>query len=351
MNTDERAVRDLLAPLDPAAAVRVDADQRARARVDALAMGGARTPGARIGASKARWRLAALGAAACAAALAMIGVLAVNPADSAYAGPPPAPLSVTPANLEGAREELLALAETAEARPEPAPAGDVAYVRTAQWTLTWVQDADTDEFGWGIAPVDHQVWRSASQDAGYSVEAPQPAEHLSGDADPVLSLFEQGPSESDGMDEGLAMTWEPGELATDPGALEAQLPEIWDTDSTSTATLFSALQELYGERPVTPAEQGAVLRMLAGRDDVRFAGEATDREGRSGLLFLTEDTESVEGGLLQRRVMFAPDTGMPLYHETVLMESDAPTPGELPQVNNYTVLVASAWVAEVKQIP
>ncbi|MEY9212842.1 hypothetical protein NI17_003705 [Thermobifida halotolerans] len=152
------------------------------------------------------------------------------------------------------------------------------------------------------------------------------------------------------MDEGMALTWEPGELSTDPERLEAQLLTLWD--GTSTADLFVSLQELYGERPVAPAEQGAILRLLAEHGDVRSAGTATDREGRSGLLFLTEDTESAEGQILQRRIMFAPDTGMPLYHETVVVESDDPVPtGRLPQVNHYAVLVASAWVEEVGQRP
>ncbi|UOE20355.1 hypothetical protein NI17_003710 [Thermobifida halotolerans] len=163
MNTDERAVRDLLAPHDPASAVRVDAEQLARARVDAVARGASRAPGApgrprrrRRGGRPRHGR----------------GVRPRLLGDG-LRGSPSCPLAVVPSELGDAREELLALAETAEVRSASAP-GDVAYVRTSQWRLTLAQDADTGESGWGIAPVDHQVWRSVEEDAGYWIEHPLP---------------------------------------------------------------------------------------------------------------------------------------------------------------------------------
>ncbi|MBV2363339.1 CU044_5270 family protein [Streptomonospora nanhaiensis] len=353
MSTDERVVRGIFAPHDPAAAVRVGEDQRARARVAALAAAASAPPRAHRRAGRGRWML--LAAAGAAAALTVAGTVAVNTAAPAYAGPPPPPLAVVPAEVTDADEELLALADRAEDRPPVRGEGaDVAYVHTSEWTLTMSQNADTDEEGWGVLPVDREVWRSLD-DSGYAIERPQPPEHLSGDPDPLSRLFGEGPTEEEwGEGEGgngMFLTWKPDTLPTDPDELAARLSTVDGVPSGGSARLFTALQTLYSEMPVDPEVQAAALRALADRDDVRFAGTATDREGREGLLFLTEDRESSEGEVLQRRIMFDPDTGMPLYHETVVVRSEYRNADELPIVNHYAALVETAWVSEVHEAP
>jgi hypothetical protein len=347
---DTDAVRGMLAAHDPAASVRPDPVAGELARIEAIASGGRRPvrgllprrPGPRL----------ALGAAAAFTAVAVLGSLGWGAAQPAYAGPPPTPLEVPLTDLSQGRERLLDLAGTAQEQPPPPVGGDVAYVRTAQWTFTYSQDADTGEAGWGVVPTNEQVWRTPHE-SGRSVSTPSLPEHAGGDRGPLRWLFERGPEESEwgggeGGD-GMFFTWEPGSLSADPERLAEQLLAADGLEDDSAAVgLVYALQRLYEEAPVDPDVQAAALRALAGQEDVLYAGTARDREGREGELFLVGE-DAGDGYLLERRIMFDAGTGMPLYHETVAVES----PGEegLPRVNNYTVLVESAWVAEVGDTP
>ncbi|MBR8744354.1 hypothetical protein [Nocardiopsis sp. MG754419] len=154
--------------------------------------------------------------------------------------------------------------------------------------------------------------------------------------------------------DGWFFTWDPEALSTDPEEVERQLLRGAGFDAGSPeATLFYALESLYTEAPVDPRVQAAVLRALAEHDGVLHAGAAEDRHGREGELFLVEDDASVEGGSLERRIMFDADTGAPLYLEIVAVEPDASEPEdvEYPRVNHYAVITETAWVAEVEDRP
>ncbi|WP_433699257.1 CU044_5270 family protein [Nocardiopsis sp. CA-288880] len=352
--TDTEAVRELLAAHDPAASVRSDPARRALSRNQAFASGHRHRRVYRLVPRRPVFRVA-LGAVAALAAVAVVVPFAFGSAQPAYAGPPPAPLEVPLTDLEPGSERLLALAEAAEGQPAPPRPGDVAYVRTSQWTLTYSQDLDTAEEGWGVLPVRDEVWRTPHE-SGLQIETPSVPDHLGGDLNPVQRLFEDGPTEwewggGEGGD-GMFFSLEPGSLSTDPGVLADQLHGAGSdlADTGSGARLFYALQQLYGEAPVEPGVQAAVLRVLAEEDDVMFAGTARDREGREGLLFVVEESEG-GGTLLERRIMFDEGTGQPLYHETLTVESPSEPDADLPRVNNYTVLVESAWVPEVGDTP
>ncbi|MFC4564040.1 CU044_5270 family protein [Nocardiopsis mangrovi] len=354
MNTDERTVRDLLAAHDPAAGVRAGAEQRNTARVDALA----RAQDIREPRTVRRtvWRKVALGAAACtvAAAVVAVGGLVGRPTETAYAGPPPAPLAVEVNDLQDARADLLGLAERAEEQDARTPAGDISYLRTSTWSLVLSHDLDTDQAGWGVLPEEQQVWRDPDG-SGLEITRTDVPDHLAGDEQPVLDLFDDGEEEyewdTEGSD-GLRFLWQPGTLSTSPDTLAEQLiaGSGW-SDGENTAGLFYAINELYNEQPVDPDVQGAVLRLLAEQDDVRFAGEAEDRSGRTGLLFLVQSDELGPGTELERRIMFDADTGMPLYTETVQTENPEPLDYDLPAVGDYTMFQTSAWVPEVRDTP
>ncbi|GAB3210849.1 CU044_5270 family protein [Marinactinospora thermotolerans] len=352
MNADEQVVRDLFAPHDPAAGTRPDPERMDQARAGIQT--GTVPASVRGGPARGR-RPLLLGLAAGVATLLLTGVTLYRDPGTAEATPPPAPLSVLPGELDDAGEELRELAERAAARPATAGEGEVAYVRLSRWNLTLSQDLDTGEEGWGIAPVDEQVWRSPDH-TGRVVERPRPAEHLAGDRGPIDALFEPEATEYEWShpDEGLQFSWAPGTLAEDPDTLRRQLAEGDGIENAEvdTAEVFYGLQRLYQEMPVSPGEQERILRMLAEDDGVRLAGQATDREGRTGVLFVAEDRLFSEGGTLQRRIMFDADTGMPLYHETVAMEGDTTDIADgSPVVNEYVVLVESAWVREVGDLP
>ncbi|WP_159945277.1 MULTISPECIES: CU044_5270 family protein [unclassified Nocardiopsis] len=351
--SDVDTVRHLLAAYDPAAGTRPDPAHRELSRIEVIASGGGRRRVRGLLPARPGLRLA-LGAAAVLAAAAVAVPLGWGGAQPAYAGPPPAPLEVPMAGLSEGRERLSALAEAAGEQPPPPRDGEVAYVRTLEWTFTYSQDADTGEEGWGVVPTSEQVWRTPHE-SGRSVSTPSAPEHQGGDPGPLAWLFERGPEEFEwgggkGGD-GMFFTWEPGDLATDPDRLAEQLTEGAGAEFPSTAAaLFYALQELYGEAPVDPGVQAAALRALAGHEEVLYAGEARDREGREGELFLVEEDDGA-GNVLERRIMFDSDTGMPLYHETVAVESAAEPDGELPRVNQYTVLAEAAWVPRVGDTP
>ncbi|MFD6952400.1 hypothetical protein A6A08_19795 [Nocardiopsis sp. TSRI0078] len=355
---DTDAVRALLAAHDPAASVHASPATRELSRVEVIAAGNRRR---RVrGLLPGRpWHRPVLGLAAVLAAAAVIVPLGWNAARPAYAGPPPAPLEASVSEASEGRERLLALAEAAEEQPPPPRGGDVAYVRTARWTLTYSQDADTGEEGWGIVPTNEQVWRTPHE-SGRHVSTPSMPEHLGGDRNPVRWLFERGPEEFEWGDgeggNGMFFTWGPEDLSTDPGRLADQLAEGGGygsgtaADPSEAVALVHALQQMYEEAPVDPGVQAAALRALAGHGDVLYAGTARDREGREGELFLVEE-DAGDGYVLERRIMFDPGTGMPLYHETVAVESDSAPDEDLPRVNQYTVLVESAWVPEVGDTP
>ncbi|MFD3687553.1 CU044_5270 family protein [Nocardiopsis sp. NPDC058631] len=351
--TDTDAVRALFAAHDPAASVHADPARRELSRIEVIAAGHRPGP-ARPVLRRPAFRVA-LGAVAALAAVAVAVPFAFDSAEPAYAGPPPAPLEVPLTDLEPGNEQLLALAEAAEGRPAPPRPGDVAYVRTFQWTLTYSQDLDTDEAGWGILPVRDEVWRTPHE-SGLQVETPSVPDHMGGDPNPLQRLFEDGPTEFEWGDgeggNGMFFSLEPDSLSSDPEVLADQLHGAGSdlADAEAGARLFYALQQLYEEAPVEPEVQAAVLRVLAEEEDVMFAGSARDREGREGLLFVAEE-QTEAGTLLERRIMFDPVTGQPLYHETLTTESPFEEDADLPMVGDYTVLVESAWVPEVGDTP
>ncbi|MFC3996225.1 CU044_5270 family protein [Nocardiopsis sediminis] len=345
-------VRDLMAAHDPASGVRTGTEALNQARIDALSRAETvRVP--RPAPRRRAWRALALSGAAGVIAVAVVGGLVGGREETAYAGPPPAPLAVEVGEVSEAGPELLELAERAEEQPVEEPAGDVAYQHKSTWHLTLSQDLDTGKQGWGIVPEDVQTWSVPSGNGGLEISRPDVPDHLEGDEQPLLSLFEDGVSEIEGGDV-LNFSWEPGTLSTDPDTLAHQLIEEADanwSDEVTTAALWFAITQLYEDQPVEPAVQGAVLRMLAERDDVGFAGEAEDRSGRPGLLFVVRtDEPSGAGTEDELRMMFDAETGMPLYHETVLLE-DPEAEYDLPAVGQYTMFHTSTWVSEVRETP
>ncbi|CAL9489822.1 hypothetical protein SUDANB121_03229 [Nocardiopsis dassonvillei] len=351
---DVDAVRRIFAEHDPAAPYPPDAAARELSRIEAVAAGS--RPG-RTSPPRRLLRPVLIAAAAVLTAAAVAVPTVFQAGRPAHADPPPAPLDVSAAEHAGGRVRLLELAGAAEAAEPPARGGDVAYVRTSEWTFTYAQDADDGRSGWGILPEDRSVWRTPDE-SGVELTVPGAPEHLGGDAGPLGFLFGDGTERftwggGEGGD-GMFFTWDPDSLATDPEALERQLLDGAGHDAgTPEASLFHALEKLYAEAPVDPRVQAAVLRVLAGHEGVLYAGHAEDRYGRGGELFLVEDTASQEGTTLERRIMFDADTGMPLYFEIVAVESEHEQPEGvgLPVVNHYSVLVETAWVAEVEDRP
>ncbi|MGW9349926.1 CU044_5270 family protein [Nocardiopsis flavescens] len=350
---DVTAVRRLLAGHDPAAAHPGSVAVRELARIEVIASGSGRG-GPGPAPRRRLLRPALIGVAAALTAVAVVVPVSLQSGRPAHAGPPPAPLDVPVAERTGGRERLLALADAADSAEPPARAGDVAYVRTSEWTFTYSQNADDGRAGWGIVPEERSVWRTP-RESGVELAVPGEPEHLGGDEGPLAFLFGDGTERFEWGDgeggDGMFFTWEPDALSTDPAELEEQLVAGAGHDAgTPEATLFYALESLYTEAPVDPRVQASVLRVLAGHEGVLYAGPSEDRHGREGELFLVEERA---GETLERRIMFDADTGMPLYHEIVMVESDYEQPDgvEPPVVYHYAVIADTAWVAEVEDRP
>ncbi|MET9796075.1 CU044_5270 family protein [Nocardiopsis alba] len=354
---DVRAVRDLFAAHDPAADHPVDPVTMERNRVEVIAASPRRRRNPFAPDRGFLLRPAVLGTAAAIVAAATLIPFVFQGSPPAHATPPPLPLEVTIDERTEAAPRLFALAEAAESAQAPPRDGDVAYVHTLEWTFTYAQNADDGRTGWGILPEDRRVWR-APDESGVEVVVTGEADHRGGDRGPLDFLTGRGSErfvwgDGEGGD-GMFFTWDPSTLPTDPEELERRLLQGTGYDAgTPEATLFYALQTLYTEAPIDPEVQAAVLRLLVEHDGVRYAGEHEDRQGREGELFVVEDTGAQDDGTLERRIMFDPDTGMPLYFEVVTVETESgEVEGEeLPMMNHYAVISESAWVAEVEERP
>ncbi|MFL1382354.1 CU044_5270 family protein, partial [Nocardiopsis protaetiae] len=352
LRDDVAAVRRAFAGHDPAAPFPDDPTARELSRIEVIASGYRPLRTSRLLPRRPLLRPSLVGAAAVLTAAAVLSPLLFRGAP-AHAGPPPAPLEVTVAERTESRDRLIDLAEAAEAARPPARGGDVAYVRTYKWALTFSGDSDGKE-GWGVQPEETRLWRSPD-DSGLQIIDPGEPEYLGGDPGPVLgfptdaSRYSWDPLDKPGT---LTFAWKPEELSTDPGALERQLYEATDhtREDAPAISLFRALEELYVQYPVEQRVQAAVLRVLAEHEEVFYAGTTRDRYGREGELFLVEDDQVSSHATLERRIMFDAGTGMPLYYEIVETASpfDPPEGVELPMVNRYVVVVESGWVAEVE---
>jgi len=320
-------VRRLLGPVDPARAL------PAYTTPPPLAVPVEAAPQAR----SRRWALAVSGAGA---AVVITAALLVNPLttrDTATAVMP-APLvmqyGADPAPHPG--PYLSRLAEQVGAAPYDATSGRYVRLTTKGWYLdtTITRDAVAS----ATVPMESQLWLARDGSGRETVrklppEFPDEAarakwKRLEPTMPPADPTHDLKPGE-------YALSWPRG-LPTDPAALAAALARPGDPVE-PLLRVQNANRELIPDR----AARAAVLRALALLDDLAYRGEVTDRAGRRGVA-VSADTP--DGG--RREVLvFAPDTGELLAHETMIMRE----PGALdlpayPAVVSYTLFLNRAHV-------
>jgi hypothetical protein len=269
------------------------------------------------------------GRLALAGTLAVTGVVAylvavpgrdtVRPRPAATAFPPPPATAEQPLPYgdpgEPAGPYLRDLAEKAERQPRHAP-GTYDYVRTRAWSLPR-----------GGPEVTRERW-------------------LAADGSGAVGVKRFGPG---GLDGELVAP-----LPTEPDALRDRLAR----DSRSPMVLVGVAFE-WTSTVVEPDEAAAMLRLLADQPAVLYRGGVTDRAGRLGLVFTTEEDASV-----RRVVVLDPVTGALLSEERVVVD-----PGRLnsgrgavdllrdredltsPFTLSYTLVVASGRTAAPDQAP
>ena len=291
-------------------------DGRARADLRAiLAHEPATRRTSRTGISFPTRRLVAIAAVTgVAATLAVGGIQLMDPLGERQvaqaATPPLLPGELSPG--DPAREALLALAERAEADTTLPGDGGRHVVRLRSWYL-WTQA--------GAERVTSRVVEVRSE--------------LEWNAD------RSGRETSTIDGKATVTTWAPGEyepafaypLPVERDALLERLEPGHHIAEYGTPGLISAIGSVYGGSTPSPAVRGALLRLLAEREDVITLGTIEDRLGRRVDAFALD---SDHGGLPNRRIlMFDPATGRLLAAEEVLTERPGLLNVKIPSVFSY----------------
>ncbi len=305
------------------------------------------------GRRRAWWTAAAGVAAAAAVAVAVVVLPQGTPPAVASGAPPMLAYPVDPAALAAgggapAREVLLDLAATADARPDPAAAGRVQRTLAQGWYATTTDGADGAETT--IEPTVTETWLRPD---GSAVAAEWRGEPLG--ADGLLPRVDTSPEAAtvDRLPAGTFDADAAAGLSTDPATLRAQLlaplAGVGCTPDAPPATaawcLYLAVTDL-GDRSVVPAAvDAAVWRLLAEEPGVTLAGEVTDRAGR------TAEAIAVAGGPpgsdpVVRVLLVDRATGRLSGREEVTLSSAALDVTE-PTVTLFRYTVASDRVAEV----
>ncbi|GAB3423058.1 hypothetical protein [Flindersiella endophytica] len=293
-------------------------DERARADLHVILAGTAdtATTGKTRGTFPTRRFVVVAALTGVAATLAVGGIQLIDPLGERQvaeaATPPLLPGELDPG--DPAREALLALAERAEADTTIPGDTDRHLVRTRNWNLQ--TDAGDDRVTSRVVEMHGELRWNAD---------------LSG----------RETSTTEGKTD--VTTWPPGEyqgyythpLPAERGALLEQLEPGHHISEYGTPGLLDAIVDVYAESTPAPAVRGALLRLLAERDDVATLGTIRDRLGRRTDAFALD---SEQGGLPNRRIlMFDPATGRLLAEEEVLTERPGLLNVRIPAVFGYSL--------------
>lgn len=286
-----------------------------------------------------RWALAVAGAGA---ALVVTSVLLVNPwasDDTAAAVTPPIldmQYGGDPAPHAG--RYLSRLAERLTAAPSDATSGRYVRLTTKGWYLDTAITRDTAVSA--IVPIETQLWLAPDGSGRETVRKLPPDfpddktrerwDRLAPHTLPAEPTRDLRPGE-------WHFDW-PGGVPTDPRRLAAALGSGDALEPL--LDVFNANRELIPDR----ATRVALLRHLATLDNLAYRGEVTDRAGRPGIAVSADTPDGVRREVL----VFAPDTGELLAHETMTMRE----PGKLglpryPAVVAYTLFLDRAHVDRV----
>jgi hypothetical protein len=288
----------------------------------------------------ARRRPRTIAVPGAAAAVVVTVALMVNPltTDDAATAFTPAPLVMqygTDPAPSPARY-LTQLADRVIEAPSDATSGRYMRLTTKGWYLDTVITRDTAASA--VVPMEYKLWL-APDGSGRETLRKLPPEFPDEDArERWRSLSPTEPPTDSTRDMGSGerhRDWPDG-LPTDPAALAAALARPGDPVEPLLRVL-NANRELIPDRDT----RAALLRFLAGLDDLAYRGEVIDRAGRRGVAVSADTPDRGRREVL----VFAPDTGELLAHETMIMAE----PGRLelaryPAVVAYTLFLDRARV-------
>jgi hypothetical protein len=290
--------------------------------------------------SSRRRLLALAGGGAVAAAGAAAGLLALDLPRTrpAYAATPQA-LTVAPPRIgDPGRDSLEQLA---------AAAGDdgdttaVDHLVTDRWDLNSTIDGRTVTSA--IIASRRQLWRSGEDQARIIEQYLPPQFPTTADRDNWRA---------DGSPSGGGETREDYPAGTFPAAFPGRPPlqpstlADWLTRAdTSDVAIINGTADLLNERALTGSERAALLRVLAHRTALTYAGTTVDRAGRRGHAFTTTSRSS--GAEVTHLFVIDPGTATILAYEQILTAGADALRVRRPAVISYRTYRTAEFVPAI----
>jgi hypothetical protein len=253
----------------------------------------------------------------------------------AYAATPPALAVATPRAGNSGRDSLEQIATTA-ANASDATAVD--HLVTDRWDLNSTIDGRTVTSA--VIPSRRQLWRTG-EDRARTIEqylAPQfpttnDRENWRADGSPRGD----GEARAD-YPAGTFPAAFPGRPPLRPDALADWLRRA----DTSDVAIINGTADLLNERALTGPERAAVLRVLARRTTLSYAGTTVDRAGRPGQAFATTSRSS--GAEVTHLFVIDPRNGVILAYEQILTAGGDALRVHRPAVISYRTYRTAEFV-------
>jgi hypothetical protein len=354
VQADVEFLREMLGPFDPAGnETGMPTPQQARehiARVLAESREGreARSakpaplrPSTRPGRRHSRRRVLALaGGGAVAAAAATAGLLAVDlrRARPAYAATPQALVITAPRAGDPGPESLEQLAANA------GNAGDataVDHLVTERWGLN--STIDGRRVTSAIIATRRQLWRTRAGQVRTIDEYLPPQFPTAADRDNWRD---------DGSPRGGGETREDYRAGEFTAAFPGRPPLRTDTlaqwlrrADTSDVAIINGTADLLNERALTGPERAALLRVLARRTTLTYAGTTVDRAGRTGRAFTT--TSDSSGAEVTHLFVVDPGTARIFAYEQILTAGGDALRVRRPAVISYRTYLTAEFVPAI----
>ncbi len=274
--------------------------------------------------------LAATAATAAAGVIAVVTVEATRPQAAHGATPPP--LTFTP-SPRGAPLTLTELALAAQRGSGARTAVDHLVIDSWDYD-SYIGDRKVTSV---VIPSRRELWR-ADDDHARTIKTYFPPQFPT-DADRQAWHDDGSPRGGPPVDEtyprdGLPVIYR-GRPPRDPEILAGWLAQ----SHTGSAAILKGVMDLLRERALTGPECSAVLRVLATRTPLAYAGTTVDRAGRAGIAFTATTTDS--GGDVTLVFVIDPRTGRILATEKILTAGAPRWDVQRPAVISYrTYLVA-----------
>ena len=338
VQADLRFLRETLGPFnpvhDPAA---MPTPQQARERIArVLAVARARQAARR---SSRRRLLALAGGGAVTAAAAAVGLLAVDlhRTRPAYAATPRALAITAPRAGDPGRGSLEQIAGAA------GNAGDataVDHLVTDRWDLNSTIDGRTVTSA--IVPSRRQLWHT-SEDQARTIEEYLPPQ--------FPTATDRDNWRSDGSPSG-GVTREVYPAGTFPAAFRGRPPlqpgalaDWLSRADTSDVAIINGTADLLNERALTGPERAALLRVLARRTALTYAGTTVDRAGRPGQAFTITSRSS--GAEVTHLLVVDPGTAAILAYEQILTAGADALRVRRPAVISYRTYRTAEFVPAI----